>query len=122
MFRSDDYRTVCEVLFRGVLSSLVYDSSNIPNDNSDSRRKLYIILLKNKETKINATLGVNFYTERFLCVFFFTISACFLRRRWQVTFATCIFCKFIDCYIGWNFNLTLGTGKLEDFLGKISTS
>jgi hypothetical protein len=71
MFRSDDYRTVCEVLFRGVLSSLVYDSSNIPNDNSDSRRKLYIILLKNKETKINATLGVNFYTERFLCVFFF---------------------------------------------------
>ena len=36
-----------EVLFRGVLSSLVYDSSNIPNDYNNSRRELYI-LIENK--------------------------------------------------------------------------
>jgi hypothetical protein len=43
----------CEVLFRGVLSSLVYDSSNIPNDCSDSRRELILLKIKNKKNKKN---------------------------------------------------------------------
>lgn len=34
------------MLFRGVLSSLVYDSSNMPNNYSDFRRELYILLKK----------------------------------------------------------------------------